>query len=195
MVVVLLEPQGEGLVEFLQGEVLLESREEPFSYRTEKAFHLSAGRAIIGFGMDEGDPGLGTASSQEIGRETGTVIDVKSLWDSISQEGLLEDECQGADCLGGVEGMTNHNAGVVIEDSAEDSLGRAICGADLGTMHKICDPEIIDVIHFIGLAHIGPILERKPSLLFDHPKQGIVVNRGVAQQILVPKFFIKFLHR
>ena len=64
MVIVVLEPQSEGFVEFLQGETLLESREESFADCSEEPFHLPAGRAIIGFGVDEGDPGLGTASSQ-----------------------------------------------------------------------------------------------------------------------------------
>ena len=91
--------------------------------------------------------------------------------------------------------MTDHHAGVVIEDGAEDGLGRAIGGADLGAVHEIRDPEIVDVVHFVGLAHIGPILERKPSLLFDHPEQGVVVNGRVSQQILIPKHFIEFLHR
>ena len=90
--------------------------------------------------------------------------------------------------------MTDHHAGVVIEDGAEDRFGGTIPGADLGTMHEIRDPEIVDVVHFVGLTHIDPALEGKPSLLFDDPEQGIVVNRRVAQQVLVPKLFIKFLY-
>jgi hypothetical protein len=61
-------------------------------------------------------------------------------------------------------------------------------------MHEIRDPEIVDVVYFVGLAHIGSIFEREPSLLFDHAEQGIVVDRRLSQQILVPKHFIKFLH-
>jgi hypothetical protein len=41
-----------------------------------KALDFSTRGTIIGFGMDQGDPGLGTASRQEIGRETRPVIDV-----------------------------------------------------------------------------------------------------------------------
>ena len=91
-VIVLLEPEGKGFVQFLQGEPLLESREEPFSHGAKEAFHLAAGRALRGFGVDQRDPGLGTASSQEIRGETRTVIDVKPLWDPVGQEGLLEDD-------------------------------------------------------------------------------------------------------
>ena len=69
--------------------------------------------------------------------------------------------------------MSHDHTGVVIEDGAEDGLGRAVGGADLGAMHEIRDPEIIDVLYFVGLAHIGPILEGEPSLLFDDPEQGI----------------------
>ena len=55
MVVVVLEPKSEGFVKLLQGHPLLESREEPFSHGPKEAFHLPAGRAVIRFGMDEGD--------------------------------------------------------------------------------------------------------------------------------------------
>ncbi len=64
MVIIVLEPERKGLVELLQGKALLKSREESFADCSEEPFHLPAGRAIIGFGVDEGDPGLGTASSQ-----------------------------------------------------------------------------------------------------------------------------------
>ena len=62
-------------------------------------------------------------------------------------------------------------------------------------MHEIGDPEIIDVIHFVGLTHISPILNREPSLLFDHPEQGVVVNGRLSQQILIPKHLIELLYR
>jgi len=195
MVIVLLEPESESFVDLLQGNALLEAREKPFTDGPKETFHFPAGRAVIGLRVNEGDTGLGTTSSQEIRRETGTVIDVESLGDSVGQEGLLEDDGQGADSLGGTEGMAHHHTGVIIDDGAEDGLRRAIRGADLGPVHEVRDPEIIDVVHFVGLAHIGPIFMRKPSLLFDHSEQGIVVNRRVAHQIQVPKLFIEFLHR
>ena len=64
MVIVVLEPEREGFVEFLQGHALLESREEPFADGPKEPFHLPARGTVIGLGVDEGDPGLGTASSQ-----------------------------------------------------------------------------------------------------------------------------------
>jgi hypothetical protein len=91
--------------------------------------------------------------------------------------------------------MTHDHPGVVIEDGTKDGLGRAIPGANLGAMHEIRDPEVVDVIHFISLTHIGPLLEREPSLSFDDPEQGVVVNGRVSQEILIPKHFIKFLPR
>jgi hypothetical protein len=91
--------------------------------------------------------------------------------------------------------MPHDHAGVVIEDGAKDGLGRAIPGADLGTMHEIRDPEIVDIVHFVGLAHIGPLLKGEPSLFFNHPKQGVVMNRRMAQEILIPKHLKKFLPR
>jgi len=54
--------------------------------------------------VDEGDPGLRTASSQQI-RAEGRTIDVKSLGYSIGQEGLLEDDRQGANGSRGTEGI------------------------------------------------------------------------------------------
>ncbi len=170
MVIIVFKPQSEGIVEFHQGQTLLQRREESFSYRTEKAFHLSARRAIIRFRMDKRDAGLGTASSQQIRRERRRIIAVQTFRNAVGQEGLLEDEGQGTDRLGGAEGMAHYHTGVVIEDGAEDGLGRAIRGTDLGAVHEIRDPEVIDVIHFIGLAHIGPLLEREPPMLFDHPE-------------------------
>jgi hypothetical protein len=133
-----------------------------------KPFYLSAGRAVIRLGVDEGDPGLGTASSQQIRGERRTVIAIKAFWDSVGQEGLLEDDRQGADRLGDAEGMADHPAGMIINDGAEDGLGRAIRGEDLRPVHEIRDPEIVDVVHFIGFARIGPIFRGKPSLLFDY---------------------------
>lgn len=195
MVIIVLKPQSEGIVELLQSHPFLENGEEPFSDCSKQTFYLSTGGAVIGFGMDERDAGLGAASSQQIRGERRRVIAVKPFRDSVGQEGLLEDDGQGADRFGGVKGMTDHHTGVVIEDGAEDGFGRAIGSADLGAMHEIRDPEIVDVIHFVGLAHIGPILKREPSLLFNYPEQGIVVNRRLSQQILIPKLFIEFLYR
>jgi hypothetical protein len=169
MMVVILEPQCEGFVKLLQSHSFLESRKEPFAHGPKETFHLPTGRAIIGFRVDQRDPGLGTASSQEVRGERGRVVTVKTLWDSIGQKGLLEDEGQSADRLGGTKGMTDHHAGVVIQDGTENGLGRAIPGTNLRAMHEICDPEIVDVFDFIGLAHIGPLLKHEPSLLFKHP--------------------------
>ena len=64
MVIVLLEPETKGFIEFIESHSLLESGEEAFAHGAEEAFHLAAGRAIIRFGVNEGDPGLGAASSQ-----------------------------------------------------------------------------------------------------------------------------------
>jgi len=64
MVVVFLEPETEGLVQFFQGEALLEARQESFADRPEKPFDLAAGGAVVGFGVDEGDAGQGAAAGQ-----------------------------------------------------------------------------------------------------------------------------------
>jgi hypothetical protein len=92
MVIIFLKPETKGFVQFLQGETLLESREESFADCSEEPFHLPAGRAVIRLGVDERDPGLGTASSQEVRGETRPVIDVQTLTNAVGEESLLEDK-------------------------------------------------------------------------------------------------------
>ena len=125
MVVVLPEPEPEGLIEFIEGDSLLYAGEEAFADGPEEPFHLSAGGAVVGFGVDEGDAGQGAASGQEIGGETWAVVDVEALGDSVGEEGLLENDRESTDGLGSAEGMADHHAGVIIEDGAEDGFGRA----------------------------------------------------------------------
>jgi len=91
MVVVVCEPKREGLVELLEGDLALHTRDEPFADGPKQTFDLSAGGAVVGFGVDEGDPGPGTASGQKIGGETGTVIDIEAFGDAVGEKGLLED--------------------------------------------------------------------------------------------------------
>ncbi len=64
VVIIILQPESKGFIEFIEGHPLLKSREESFSDGAKEPFPLSAGRTIIRFGVDERDPGLGTASSQ-----------------------------------------------------------------------------------------------------------------------------------
>jgi hypothetical protein len=61
MVVVILEPDPKGLIEVIEGDTVLDPGEEAIPDGPEKAFHFSAGRAVIGFGVDEGDTGQGAA--------------------------------------------------------------------------------------------------------------------------------------
>ncbi len=63
----------EGLIEFIEGETVLDPYDKAIPDGPEKAFHFSAGRAVIGFGVDQGDPGQGTAFSQQIGGKAGPI--------------------------------------------------------------------------------------------------------------------------
>jgi len=92
VMVILVEPEGEGFVELIKGQGLRENREESFPGRPEEAFHLSTGGAIIGFGMDQGDAGLGTATGQEVRGKRRRVIAIKTLTKAVGQEGLLEND-------------------------------------------------------------------------------------------------------
>lgn len=69
--------------------------------------------------------------------------------------------------------MAYHHPGVIVKDRTEngpDHPLRMMGRADLGTMHKIRNPELVDMVHFIGLPPIGPILWRKPLLFLEHPE-------------------------
>ena len=99
MMVVLLKPQPEGLIEFVKGDAFLDPGEKTLPDGPEKSFHLSAGGTVIGLGMDKGDTGHGAASGQKLRGETGPVIDIESFGYSVGEEGLLEDEGQCADGL------------------------------------------------------------------------------------------------
>ncbi|RLB13914.1 MAG: hypothetical protein DRG63_09410 [Deltaproteobacteria bacterium] len=67
-------------------------------------------------------------------------------------------------------------------------------GADLGAVHEVTDPEVINIVHFKGFAHIGALLGYKPPFGFNDPQQGVVVNRGLTQEPLISKLFIELLH-
>jgi len=90
--------------------------------------------------------------------------------------------------------MTHHHAGVIIKDSAQDRLDGAVVGADLGAVHEVADPEVIDIVHLKSFAHIGALFDREPTLSLKDPEQGIVVNGGLAQEILISKIFIELLN-
>ena len=97
--VVLLEPQPEGLVEFVKGDAFLHPGEKTLPDGPEEALDFPARGTVIGFGVDERDAGHGAASGQEFGGETGPVIDIESFGYSVGEECLFEDECQCADGL------------------------------------------------------------------------------------------------
>ena len=61
MVVVLLEPQPEGLVEFFEADTLLDPGEETISDSSEKAFNFPTGGAVVWLGVGKGYAGQGTA--------------------------------------------------------------------------------------------------------------------------------------
>jgi len=66
VVVVLLEPQPESLVEFLESDSLLDAGKEAFTDSSEEAFYFSTGGAVVGFGVDEGDAGHGAALGEQV---------------------------------------------------------------------------------------------------------------------------------
>ena len=84
---------------------------------------------------------------------------------------------------------------MIVQDGAEDGFGGAVAGADLGPMEKVADPQVIDVIHFVGLADVGALFPGNPALVLEQAQKGIVVNGGLAQQPLIPELFKMFLRR
>ena len=97
--VVLLEPQPEGLIEFSKGDAFLHPGEKTLPDGPEEALDFSTRGTVIGFGMDEGDAGHGAASGQKFGGETGPVIDIEPFGYSVGEECFLEYEGQCADGL------------------------------------------------------------------------------------------------
>lgn len=60
-------------------------------------------------------------------------------------------------------------------------------------MHEVANPEVVDVVHLEGFAYIGSLLDREPTLGFDHSEEGVVVDRGIPQEPLIPELFVEFL--
>jgi hypothetical protein len=194
VMVVVPEPEPEGLIELMDGDPVLYPREEAFPDGPKIAFHLAAGGAVIGFGVDKGDATHGAASGKQVGGETWAIVHIEALGDAVGEEGLLEDERENADGLGRGEGMAHQHAGVIIEDGAKDGFSRAfLVSGDLRAVHEVADPELVYVIHLVGLSLIGAVFEIEPALLFDHPEKRVVVDGGLTQKALGLKVFIEFL--
>jgi hypothetical protein len=66
VVVVFLEPQPESLVEVLERDAILEAGKEAIPDRAKQPFDFSAGGAVVGFGVDEGDAGQGAAFGEQV---------------------------------------------------------------------------------------------------------------------------------
>jgi len=60
-------------------------------------------------------------------------------------------------------------------------------------VHEVADPQVIDIVHLEGFAHIGALFNCKPSLAFNDSEQGVVVNRGLAKETLLSQFLIESL--
>jgi len=91
LVINVVQPQIQSLIEIGKG-FSLESSEKLRSDGAEESLDFSPRRTVIGFGVDERDPGLGAASRQQIRGETRTVIAIKTLTKAVGQEGLLEND-------------------------------------------------------------------------------------------------------
>lgn len=144
--------------------------------------------------MGEGDAGQGGGLGEEVRGEAGAVVHVEALGDAAGEEGLLEDEAEGADSLGGAEGMAHDDAGVIVDDGAEDGLGGSVLfGEDARSVHEVADPEVVDVFHLVGLALVGALLDGEPAVVFDDPEQGVVVDRGIAQEALIAEGLVELL--
>jgi hypothetical protein len=167
MVVVLLDPDPKGLIEIIEIEAVLDTGQEALPDGAEEPFYFPPGRAVIGFGVDEGDTSQGATFGEQIGGKAGPVIHVKSFGDSVAYEGLFEDRGEGTDGLGGIEGLADDHPGMIIQNDTKDGLNRTIHITDLRAVHEVADPEVIDVIDFEGFADIGALGKGKPALGFN----------------------------
>ena len=74
VVVILLEPEPEGLVEFGQADAFLDTGQEAVPHGSKKSFYFSTGGTVVGFGVDQGDAGQGAAFGQQVRGKGGAVI-------------------------------------------------------------------------------------------------------------------------
>jgi hypothetical protein len=155
MVIILLEPDAEGVIEIIEADPILDRGEEAVPDGPKKSFHFSPGRAVVGFRMDEGDACQGAATGEEIGRETGAIIHIEAFGDAVGEEGFLQDEAESADGLRSTEAVSYYHTGVIIEDGTEDGLGYTSWGFDLGSVHEVADPQVVDMIDLEGLTDIA----------------------------------------
>ena len=82
---------------------------------------------------------------------------------------------------------------MIVDNGAENGLVGAVMELHLGSVEEVAYPEVIDVVQFVGLAHVGAFFQGEPPLGFDDPQQGVVVNRGIPQEMLITKIFVEFL--
>jgi hypothetical protein len=55
----------------------------------------------------------------------------------------------------------------------------------LGAVHEVGDPQLVDMIHFKGFAHIGAGIHGQPALGGDEAQKRIVVHGGLTEQALI----------
>jgi len=105
--------------------------------------------------MGQRDASHGAGSNQKIGGEAGAVIHIEPFGNAVAHESLFEHNRQGTDGFRGVEGVTHHHTGVIIDDGAQNGLHGPFSVLDPGAVHEVAYPQVVDSFHLVGLPDIG----------------------------------------
>ena len=82
---------------------------------------------------------------------------------------------------------------MIVDNGAQDGRGKTAGDLYFGAMHEVAHPKLVYVIEFEGLARIASFPGSEPSLLFDQPQKGIVVDGRISQQLLFLQVLVKEL--
>lgn len=108
-----------------------------------------------------------------LGRKGRAVIAIEPLAEAEGGQGVAE----GVQQLGGVlttgEAPSGEDAGVVVDDPAEDRLAFGGANPDQGSMHEVADPEVVGMGHFVFGAGLVEGVDRPvEAALLEEPAQG-----------------------
>lgn len=95
--------------------------------------------------MNQGDADSG-ADLLEVGRsKDGAVVAIKDFGEAIREDGIFEDRLESGSVFLERPGGGDDEAGMIIDDAAEEELVPDAVDFKSQAMHKIREPEIIDV--------------------------------------------------
>jgi len=155
-----------------------DQRQEAFSDRTPEPLYLSTAGRIIGSRVNQSDADSG-ADLLEVGRgKDSAVVAIKDFGESISEEGVFEDAFESLSVFLKGPGGADDESGMIVDNAAEEELVSDAVDFKVQTVHKIREPEIIDVRFlelFSGLRRLGFGLQ---VIVDDELSDGVFAGRA-----------------